>query len=132
MIDLEYDGFDRLARRIDQVGNTLDLFFDPVSNVVRLLRRGPPGGPTPTDRSGSSNVDLADTYFLHDELSRPFRRNWSLFVPSGVTCGISAMPACLSASGGDSENRDMRWVGGISLPSPSLSPMRLLSAILAS
>jgi YD repeat-containing protein len=73
LIDLEYDGFDRLARRIDQVGNTLDLFFDPVSNVVRLLRRGPPGGPTPTDRSGSSNVDLADTHFCSSPAESPRR-----------------------------------------------------------
>ncbi len=90
--DYEYDGHDRLVRRVDQVGNTEDLFWDPASSVVRRLVRGPVGGPTPADRSGSTNVDLADTRYLRDELDRVFREDRGLFVPLGTT---PARPALL-------------------------------------
>jgi YD repeat-containing protein len=84
LTDYLYDGHDRLARSIDQVGGTQDLFYDPADDVVRVLSRGTPGGPTPTDRSGSGNVDLADARGLFDEAARRFRADNLLFVPAGV------------------------------------------------
>jgi YD repeat-containing protein len=91
--DYRYDGHDRLARVIDPVGGSGDLFYDPAGNVVRSLGRGTTGGPTPPDRSGSGNVDLADARFLYDEASRRFRTDRPLFVPAGV---FTARPPSIS------------------------------------
>jgi YD repeat-containing protein len=85
--DFLYDGHDRLARTVDPVGGTGDLYYDPAGNAVRNLSRGTSGGPTPTDRSGGSNVDLADLKLLYDEVSRAFRADRMLFVPAGVFPG---------------------------------------------
>src|SRR5207247_995269 len=74
-------------------GSTADYFYDPASNFVRVLGRGPVGGPTPGDRSGSSNVDLSDVGSLYDEALRRIRVDARLFVPSGV---VPARPAMLS------------------------------------
>src|SRR5262249_33841953 len=59
LTDFLYDGHGRPARGVDQVGGTIDRYYDPASAVVRVLRRGTVGGPTPPDRSGTGNVDLA-------------------------------------------------------------------------
>jgi YD repeat-containing protein len=83
-VDYAHDGFDRLAVTTDQVGNTGAYFYDPVSRVTRSLRRGPVGGPAPADRSGTTNVDLAETLFLYDERGRPFRVDRSLFAPAAA------------------------------------------------
>ncbi len=85
--DLEHDGHDRTVRVIDQVGNTLEHFYDPVGQVVRALHRGPVGGPTPPDRSGVTNVDLRDVAYLWDERRRVFRIDEQLFVPAGAAPG---------------------------------------------
>jgi YD repeat-containing protein len=86
-VDYEHDGFDRRARSVDQVGNTVDRFYDPTSNAVRTLVRGPIGGPTPSNRSGATNVDLTDVEYRYDELSRLIRSDRELFVPAGATPG---------------------------------------------
>ncbi|MGH9870335.1 MAG: RHS repeat-associated core domain-containing protein [Candidatus Polarisedimenticolia bacterium] len=83
LIDGFYDGFDRLVRSVDQVGSTSELFHDPAGNVVRLLERGPVGGPTPLDRSGATNVDLQDALYFYDERDRLIRLDRHLFVPAG-------------------------------------------------
>jgi YD repeat-containing protein len=84
IVDYEYDGLDRLTQTIDQVGNTAERFYDPASKLVRRLDRGPVGGPTPGDRLGTTNVDLADTEYRYDELNRLFRADRELFVPVGA------------------------------------------------
>jgi YD repeat-containing protein len=89
--DFQYDGHNRLARSIDPVGGSLDRFYDPASAVVRLLARGTVGGPTPPDRSGSSNVDLSDQRLLYDELNRRIRTDTLLFVPAGAAPGRPPM-----------------------------------------
>ena len=88
--DFLYDGLDQLARTIDPVGNTAEIFRDPAGQVTRVLRRGPAGGPTPPDRSGSTNVDLSDTRYGWDERSRLFRIDQPLFVPVGTNLVRSA------------------------------------------
>jgi YD repeat-containing protein len=91
--DFLHDGLDRLARTIDPVGNTSEISRDPAGQVTRLLRRGPAAGPTPPDRSGSTNVDLSDTRDGWDERGRLFRIDQALFVPVGTSL---ARPASLS------------------------------------
>jgi YD repeat-containing protein len=93
LTDYLYDGHDRLARTIDPIGGTTDDFYDPADNLVRLLSRGTAGGPTPGDRSGSGNVDLADQRGLYDEMGRRIRDDRVLFVPAGV---IPARPPMVS------------------------------------
>jgi YD repeat-containing protein len=84
LVDVAYDGSDRPVTVANPIGNTVDSIYDPASNVTRSLYRGPIGGPTPADRSGSSNEDLAETLYLYDELNRMFRSDHTLFVPAGV------------------------------------------------
>lgn len=86
-IDRELDGHDRMTRVVDQVGNTVEHFYDPTSQVVRTLHRGPVGGPTPLDRLGTTNVDLRDVALLWDEQQRLFRVDQGLFIPSGAAPG---------------------------------------------
>ncbi len=85
LVDLEYDGFDRLARVVDPVGNTAESFHDPAGNLVRRLQRGPLGGPTPPDRTGTANVDLSETFYTYDARDRLVRTDRRLFVPEGAT-----------------------------------------------
>ena len=91
MVDYQYDGHGRLTHVIDPVGGSADLFYDPAGNVVRSLGRGTSGGPTPPDRSGSGNVDLADVRGLYDEISRRIRTDAMLFVPPGPPPGRPPM-----------------------------------------
>ncbi len=83
LLDRAYDGFDRRVRAVDQAGNTSEAFHDASGNIVRLLHRGPVGGPTPPDRTGSTNVDLLDTRYTYDEVERLTRASTRLFVPDG-------------------------------------------------
>lgn len=100
-IDFGYDGFDRVVRTVDQVGNTTERFYDPVGNVIRELDRGPSGGPTPPDRSGATNVDLSDTFWAYDEMSRVFEERELLFLPVGATTARPPMLAEGAAAPGD-------------------------------
>lgn len=79
-IDVVLDGQDRPVRQIDQTGSTIDWYRDPDDDGDRIVKRGPVGGPPPADRSGATNVDLADVRYLRDELGRVFRYNRPMFV----------------------------------------------------
>jgi len=86
LFDYRFDGFDRLVSTVDEVGHVYDLEMELCDNLpVTVLVRGPVGGPTPADRSGATNVDLAQTRIYRDEMRRPFRIDRQLFVPSGAT-----------------------------------------------
>jgi YD repeat-containing protein len=91
LVDKEYDGHDRVTLSRDQVGNTMETFYDPAGHATRELIRGPVGGPAPSNRSGSTNVDLTDVQYRYDELGRLFRMDRGLFVPTGVSLGRPAM-----------------------------------------
>jgi YD repeat-containing protein len=84
VIDFLYDGFSRLRQTVDQSGHTVEVTYDPADHITRVLRRGSAGGPPPSDRGGSTNVDLMDTSFSYDERSRPTEINRRLFVPQGT------------------------------------------------
>ncbi|MFQ5528314.1 MAG: RHS repeat-associated core domain-containing protein [Thermoanaerobaculia bacterium] len=80
----EYDGFDRPSRTVDPVGNETIVTYDPAGNRVRETRRGPVGGASPTDSSGTGNVDLSIRRTRFDEISRPEQIDRELFVAAGV------------------------------------------------
>jgi len=79
-----YDGFDRVVRTLDPVGNETLYRYDPAGNVVESMRRGRNGGPSPTDNSTLGNVLLRRTFFRHDELSRIYQLDRALFTTPGV------------------------------------------------
>jgi len=79
-----YDGYGRLKKSIDAVGGTTEHFHDPLGNVIQTEQRGTTGGPTPTDRSGSSNQLLARSKRYFDEASREYETQRDVFLPTGV------------------------------------------------
>lgn len=78
-----YDGFDRLIRIVDAVGNRTERTYDPASNLTSESRFGPVGGPSPRDNRGTNNLLLARTLFKYDELSRQFQTDRALFDTNG-------------------------------------------------
>ncbi len=79
-----YDGFDRLVKTLDPVGNESLVTYDPANNRLRATARGRIGGPSPTDNSTASNVDLSRSALQYDELSRRIRTNGEWFLSTGV------------------------------------------------
>ncbi len=80
----EYDGFNRLIRITDPIGNITEREYDPVSNVIKVSRFGVIGGPSPKDNAGTGNVLLSSAEYFVDELSRRFQKDELLFISSGV------------------------------------------------
>jgi RHS repeat-associated protein len=85
-----YDGFDRRTQTTDPVGGITTSHYDPAGNVILQSRTGQPGGPSPSNNSGTGNVLLHQSDSLYDELSRRYQYdeqpiNGSSFVASGVT-----------------------------------------------
>jgi len=79
-----YDGFNRLKRVIDGIGNVLEYTYDPNSNRIAETRFGPVGGPSPTDVAGENNVQLSQTRYRHDEVNRLYQRDRLLAVAPGT------------------------------------------------
>ncbi len=79
-----YDGYDRLARVTDAIGNVLERHYDPASNLVLTQSFGPIGGPSPTNQNGVDNVLLSQNELKLDELSRVFQTDRVLFMPAGA------------------------------------------------
>jgi len=75
----EYDGYDRMRRALDAVGNERRVSYDPADNVIRVQRLGLNGGPSRLDNSGAGNVVLSDTEASFDELNRAFQHDSRLF-----------------------------------------------------
>ncbi|MBI1374571.1 MAG: hypothetical protein GC159_17780 [Phycisphaera sp.] len=80
-----YDGFDRVIQSIDAVGNVVLSSHDPNNRTIEVIRQGPIGGPTPTDRIGAANVDLAGGETRFDEAGRSYESQNNVFVASGTT-----------------------------------------------
>jgi YD repeat-containing protein len=75
-----YDGFDRLVRATDALGNESQTTYDVAGNAIRVQAWGhPPNNP------GAPNVLLAHRSLLHDELGRVFQTDVPLFVSQGFT-----------------------------------------------
>ena len=93
-----YDGFDRRTSVVDSVGNQTVTQYDPAGNVIRELRFGPVGGPSPTtdgpdvllipvSSGGVIQVNnlvndnlLEATEYVYDEAGRLFQTDRVLFV----------------------------------------------------
>lgn len=80
----EYDGFNRLTKIIDPLGNVIQHVYDPVNNIIKVSRSGVYGGSSPKDNSGAGNVLLSQTEYSFDELNRMFQQDKLLFISSGV------------------------------------------------
>lgn len=75
---MSYDGFDRVVRVTDALGNEIHSFYDPASNEVRRQVFG-----HPADLPAAANVLLSDVVSSHDELNRVFALDQELFLASG-------------------------------------------------
>ncbi len=74
----EFDGFDRLRRLTDPLGNEEESFFDANSRRVRTVARG-----ELRDESGASgNVRMAETIWVHDAMERVTRKEMVWFDPA--------------------------------------------------
>ncbi len=64
-----YDGFDRLVRSLDAVGNEITTAYDSAGNALGSVFRGRVGGPSPASNDSSTNTDLARGSAQYDELT---------------------------------------------------------------
>jgi RHS repeat-associated protein len=85
LVENTIDGFDRVISVKDSVGNVAESKHDPDSRVVESIRKGPVGGATPTNRTGSGNVDLAISISRFDEAGRKYEAQQDVFLASGTT-----------------------------------------------
>jgi YD repeat-containing protein len=76
---LARDGFDRVVKTTDALGNHVDTLYDPVSAVVKEQVFGHPAGQPAADK-----VLLAERRFSRDELSRVFQTDVPLFLAQGT------------------------------------------------
>lgn len=81
----EYDGFNRLVKTTDPLGNVTEQVYDPAGNVIKVSHYGAIGGESPKDNSGSKNVLLSQSEYFFDEMNRQYQQDTILFVPDGVS-----------------------------------------------
>ena len=91
----DYDGYDRLRRIIDQLGNVTELTLDPCGQVVKRVITGHPPGDL-----GGGAIRLAEARFDRDELKRLYRVNEALFGDS-----IGAVPPVVTRREFDAASR---------------------------
>ena len=75
---IEYDGYDRQIATVDSVGNVVRTHYNANSNVLRIERFGPDGGPTPLANGPSNNL-LEETDHHYDVLNRLVQTDRHLF-----------------------------------------------------
>jgi YD repeat-containing protein len=99
-LENDYDGFDRVVTATDAVGNVASMLYDPGDRTVEATAEGPIGGTTPTNRTGSGNVDLAQSEMRFDEAGRQYESQRDVFVAN--TTGAGPLPGA----------RDITHTGG--------------------
>jgi len=80
-----FDGFDRNTMAVDAAGGVVQATFDPNARSVAGQTYGSPGGPTPTDRTGSGNVLLASNEASYDEAGRAYEKQQDVFLSTGLS-----------------------------------------------
>ena len=81
----EYDGFNRLVKTTDPLGNVTEQVYDPTGNVIKISRYGVIGGESPKDNAGSGNVLLSQAEYFFDEMNRQYQQDEILFISDGVS-----------------------------------------------
>ena len=81
------DGFDRVIQVEDAIGGVMLFTHDPDGRVVTTVQQGQPKGASPTDRTGSGNVDLASSSSCFDEAGRAYESQQNVFINSGWGSG---------------------------------------------
>lgn len=76
---LTRDGFDRVTRTTDGLGNRTDVTYDPASNVVSSVTFG-----HPANQATAAAIQLRASEFVHDEASRLVKTRMALFVDSAT------------------------------------------------
>ncbi|QNN23312.1 hypothetical protein HED60_13850 [Planctomycetales bacterium ZRK34] len=84
LVENTYDGFDRVIQTTDSVGNVSLYSHDPNNRVIQSTQQGPVGGATPTNRNGTSNVDLAQSITRFDEAGRVYEGQQDVFLATGT------------------------------------------------
>ncbi|MEM9915474.1 MAG: hypothetical protein AAF911_10970, partial [Planctomycetota bacterium] len=82
---LVYDGFGRLKKTTDALGNVSLNYYDPAGNIVETAYYGPIGGASPTDNSGANNKLLSLTRMYFDEANRNYRTDRLIGVADTVS-----------------------------------------------
>ncbi|HBP18365.1 MAG TPA: hypothetical protein DEA08_11320 [Planctomycetes bacterium] len=79
VVRIEYDGFGRLKRTIDPLGNETVHYHDARGNMIRQVTLG-------QVRQGTgSNVVLSETFVRFDEQARAYQEDKRLFFAAGTT-----------------------------------------------
>jgi RHS repeat-associated protein len=81
----EYDGYNRLVRTVDTIGNVCEYTYDANNNQTAFTCFGPVGGPSPANADGANNVLLSQTFWSYDPLDRMIQTDRLLDVSVGVT-----------------------------------------------
>ena len=84
LVQNTFDGFDRKTDSTDAAGGLVLNTFDPGARTIATQALGSPGGPTPTDHSGSSNVLLASSEARFDEAGRQYEAQRDVFLDGGA------------------------------------------------
>lgn len=79
---ITYDGFDRRKTVTDADGNISTYFYDPDSNVIRVIQDG---DPTDDGVGTTGNKTLSVSEYIHDELSRAIASHSVLFQTPDVS-----------------------------------------------
>jgi YD repeat-containing protein len=83
-----YDGFDRLISSTDAAGGVTRGSYDPTDQLIASQTLGTAGGPTPTDRAGTSNVLLSASNSRYDEAGRAYENQQEVFLNTGLSGAI--------------------------------------------
>ena len=82
--ETEFDGFDRAVKATDAVGNVAESTYDPDARVIESTQKGPAGGPSPTDRTGT-DLTLARSESRYDEAGQEYESQQDVFLNTGGT-----------------------------------------------
>ena len=131
VLEIFYDGFDRVVTTIDAVGNVVSFEgiaassaiepgLDPDGRVILSMTEGPVGGATPTDRNGLTNQKLSESVMRYDEAGRQYEAQQNVFL--AATTALPSGRAVTHTGGGLAANSTANnHTGTVTLTSGGLS-----------